>query len=287
MTLEPYIDAHSHIWTPDVGHYPLAPSFQPSDMDPKSFTAQELLETCRPAGVGRVNLIQMSYYEFDNSYMLDMIKLHPERFVGTAIVDPLGADPAKAMTELLPQGVRAIRVQPLYSKKPPSKWLEPAGYEAMFAAAARTGQSLSCLVDPDGFAEIDRMCRRFPETNVIIDHMGRIGVDGVIRDEDVLALCNLAAHPRVYVKISAFYALGAKSPPYLDLAPLIRRVVQAFGSRRCMWASDCPFQVVSQSYEDSLALIRDRLDFPSPDDREWMLFRTAERLLFQPPSPRS
>ena len=27
--------------------------------------------------------------------MLDMIKLYPDRFVGTAIVDPLGPDPAR------------------------------------------------------------------------------------------------------------------------------------------------------------------------------------------------
>jgi hypothetical protein len=32
---------------------------------PRSFTAEELLATCRPHGVGRVNLIQMSYYRFD------------------------------------------------------------------------------------------------------------------------------------------------------------------------------------------------------------------------------
>ena len=25
--LEPFIDAHSHIWTPDVAHYPLARGF--------------------------------------------------------------------------------------------------------------------------------------------------------------------------------------------------------------------------------------------------------------------
>ena len=87
--LEPYIDAHSHVWTPDVAHYPLAADFTVADMQPKSFTAQELLAHCRPAGVGRVNLIQMSYYGFDNRYMLDMIKLYPDRFVGTAIVDPL------------------------------------------------------------------------------------------------------------------------------------------------------------------------------------------------------
>jgi predicted TIM-barrel fold metal-dependent hydrolase len=63
---EPYIDAHSHIWTPDVAHYPLAEGFIVENMNPRSFTAEELLALCRPAGVGRVNLIQMSFYQFDD-----------------------------------------------------------------------------------------------------------------------------------------------------------------------------------------------------------------------------
>ena len=46
----------------------------------------------------------MSYYEFDNRYMLDMIKLYPDRFVGTAIVDPLGDDPGRAMRDLVEAG---------------------------------------------------------------------------------------------------------------------------------------------------------------------------------------
>jgi predicted TIM-barrel fold metal-dependent hydrolase len=279
---EPYIDAHCHIWTPDVHHYPLGPGFTVPDMNPRSFTAEELLAICRPAGVGRVNLIQMSYYEFDNRYMLDMIKLYPDRFVGTAIVDPLSADPGRAMRELASRGVHAFRIQPRYGKQPPARWLEPEGYVAMFATAGRTGQALSCLIDPDGFPEVDRMCRRFPETHVIIDHLGRIGAgpDGAIRDEDVEALCALARHANVHVKVGAFYALGKKTPPYLDLAPLIRRVVGAFGARRCLWESDCPFQVVRHRYTDSVALIRDRLDFLSKDDRDWLLFRTAEQVLF-------
>ena len=278
--MEPYIDAHSHVWTPDVAHYPLAKSFHVADMKPRSFTAEELLALCRPSGVGRVNLIQMSYYEFDNRYLLDMIKLYPDRFVGTAIVDPLADDPGKAMRQLLPRGVRAFRIQPQYSKQPPEKWLEPAGYRAMFATAAETGQALSCLIDPTGFPEVDRMCRHYPKTKVIIDHLGRLGVDGTIRDADVDALCALAKHPRLFIKVGAFYALGKKTPPYLDLAPLIRRVVKAFGSRRCMWESDCPFQVVSHRYDDSIALIRDRLDFLTQDDRDWLLCRTAEQTLF-------
>jgi predicted TIM-barrel fold metal-dependent hydrolase len=281
--MEPYIDAHSHIWTPDVAHYPLAAGFKVADMQPASFTAEELLALCRPANVGRVNLIQMSYYEFDNRYMLDMIKLYPDRFVGTAIVDPLSDNPGRSMRELAPHGVRAFRIQPHYGKQPPTRWLEPAGYAAMFATAAETGQALSCLIDPGGFPEVDRMCVRFPGTVVIIDHLGRIGggPDGTIQGTDVEALCNLARHPKVYVKVGAFYALGKKKPPYTDLAPLIRDVVKAFGARRCMWESDCPFQVVKDRYTDSLALIRDHLEFLTKDDRDWLLFRTAQATLFK------
>jgi predicted TIM-barrel fold metal-dependent hydrolase len=281
--MEPYIDAHAHIWTPDVAHYPLAAGFALADMQPPSFTAEELLKVCRPAGVGRVNLIQMSYYAFDNGYMLDMIKLYPERFVGTAIVDPLAAEPGGAMRALLDRGIRAFRIQPRYSKQPPARWLEPAGYAEMFATAARTGQALSCLIDPDGFPEVDRMCGRYPDAVVIIDHLGRVrtAASGVIREVDVDALCALAKHSKVYVKIGAFYALGNKKPPYDDLGPLIRRVVRAFGANRCMWESDSPFQVVTHRYVDSLALIRDRLDFLTREDREWLLSRTAEQLLFR------
>jgi predicted TIM-barrel fold metal-dependent hydrolase len=279
---ETYIDAHSHVWTPDVQHYPLAEGFTVADMKPPSFTAEQLLDICRPAGVGRVNLIQMSYYRFDNRYMLDMIALYPDRFVGTAIVDPLGPAPDRAMVDLKPRGVRAFRIQPGYSKLPPARWLEPEGYRAMFAAAAKSGQALSCLIDPSGFAEVDRMCAAFPETKVIIDHLGRIGVDGTIRPEDVDALCALAKHPRLFVKVGAFYALGKKTPPHDDLAPLIKRVVAAFGARRCMWESDCPFQVDNEKYTDSLDLIRTRLDFLTPADKEWLLTRTAEQTLFPP-----
>jgi predicted TIM-barrel fold metal-dependent hydrolase len=121
VAIEPYIDAHSHIWTPDVAHYPLARGFAVADMKPPSFTAEELLAHRRPAAVGRVNLIQMSFYEFDNRYMLDMIKQYPERFVGTAIVDPLGDDPGAEMEKLHRGGVRAFRIQPHYSKQPPGR----------------------------------------------------------------------------------------------------------------------------------------------------------------------
>jgi predicted TIM-barrel fold metal-dependent hydrolase len=142
---------------------------------------------------------------------------------------------------------------------------------------------MSCLIGPDELPELDRMCGDYPDTPVIIDHLCRIGADGDIRPRDVNALCAMARHRRVMVKIGAFYALGRKQAPYLDLAPLIERVVGAFGPPRCMWESDCPFQVANgHTYRDSIDLVRTRLAFLSEGDRDWLLRRTADEFFWGP-----
>jgi predicted TIM-barrel fold metal-dependent hydrolase len=213
--------------------------------------------------------------------MLDMIAKYPGVFVGTAVIDPLGKDPAREMDELAKKGVRAFRILPKLSKQPVEKWLRPEGYQKMFTAGARNNQAMACLIDPDALAELDRMCTEHPNTPVIIDHLCRIGADGTIRDKDVERLCGMARHKKVMVKVGAFYALGKRKPPYDDLAPLIKKVVAAFGPSRCMWESDCPFQVQGEhTYQASIDLVLRRLDFLSDDDRQWLLRKTAENFFF-------
>ncbi len=276
-----YIDAHVHVWTPDTARYPLAAGYKKENMQPASFTPEELFKHCKPAGVGRVALIQMSFYGFDNSYMLDAIARYPDVFVGTAVIDPFGKDPAAEMDALAKKGVRAFRIHPRLSQQPPEKWLQPEAYKRMFAAGAKNNQAMACLIDANGLPEVDRMCAAYPDTPVIIDHLARIGSDGVIRDADVDRLCGLAKHKKVMVKVGAFYALGKKQAPYTDLGPMIQKVVTAFGPRRCMWESDCPFQVQGEhTYQASVDLIQRRLDFLSADDKEWLLRRTAESFFF-------
>ena len=82
-----FIDAHSHIWTPDTKAYPLGPGYRRFSMKPPSFTVAELQANMKQVGVNRVVLIQMSFYGFDNSYMLDAIRKHPGMFSGVAVID--------------------------------------------------------------------------------------------------------------------------------------------------------------------------------------------------------
>ncbi|MDD4871174.1 MAG: amidohydrolase family protein [Kiritimatiellae bacterium] len=274
-----YIDAHVHVWTPDTAKYPLASGMTKGGCV-DSFTPEQLFAHCKHEGVDRIVLIQMSFYKFDNSYMLYAIAKHPGVFSGVAIVNEHETGVSQRMKDLAKQGVRGFRIC-AGKEKDLEKWLGSPGMAEMWKTAADEGLSICPLINPDTLPLIDKMCVKYPRTSVVIDHFSRVGMTGSILRTDLDQLLQLSKHPHVHVKTSAFYALGKKQAPYLDLGPMIRECRNHFGAQRLMWASDCPFQVVSgHNYHDSIALIRDRLDFLSVEDKEWMLRRTAEKVFW-------
>jgi predicted TIM-barrel fold metal-dependent hydrolase len=153
--------------------------------------------------------------------------------------------------------------------------------QLMWKTAAETRQSMCCLINPENLTELNGMCKKYPETPVVIDHFARIGENGQISESDLRHLCQLAAHPTIRVKISAYYALGLKKPPYHDLVPMIKRLYESYGAERLMWASDCPYQLTEpNTYAASIALIRDHIDFVTPEERRLLLRTTAESTFF-------
>lgn len=274
-----WIDAHSHIWPPTVDKYPLESGLTVADLKPPSFTGEELMAVAQPEGVRRVVLIQHNgYHGFDNSYLVDAWKQHPDRYRVVGMVDSRKPNSGKEMRKLLKTGVTGFRITP---SRLGADWLDTPGMAEMWNTAAETGQAMCGLINPSDLPGIDAMCKKHPDTPVVIDHFARIGVDETIRETDLDKLCGLARHSKTHVKISAYYALGRKKPPYDDLTPMIRRLFEAFGPQRLMWASDCPYQLNDgNTYAASIALIRDRIDFLSNEDRQWLLRKTAAAVYF-------
>src|SRR5262249_2111852 len=155
------------------------------------------------------------------------------------------------------------------------------GISAMLACGAKENLALCFLVNPDALSVMSRMCQKFPDAPVIVDHLARIGMEGGIKSSQVRELCNLAKYPKVRVKLSGFYALGRTKSRHLDLVPLIQRVYEAYGPKRLMWGSDAPFQLLHETYEDSISLVRDRLEFLGYEEKQWVLRRTAEEFFFR------
>ena len=274
-----WIDAHVHVWTPDTKTYPLSDSYKVSDMVPASFTPDELFSHCKPQRVTKIVLIQMSFYGFNNQYMLDCMEKHPGVFSGVVIVDENEPGLKMTMNSLAEKGVRGFRLYTDRDKA--SKWKDSVGMKEIWSHAAESGQSMCLLANPDALPFVNSMCEQYPKTRVVVDHFARIGVQGSIDQAALDELCRLSKHDNVFVKTSAFYALGQKKAPYKDLGPMIQRLVSEFGAKRLMWASDCPYQVIEgHNYADSIGLIRDQLDFLTSEDKQWMLRGTAERVFF-------
>lgn len=282
------IDAHVHVWSAETARFPFAPGYGPEDLWFPSFDGAELVARAQPAGVGRFNLVQMTWYGLDHSYIADLIQRDPRRFVGTGIVPAISdvglPEPDRAMQALAEQGIRAFRVRG-QSTRPEvpggDRWLDHSAYEAMFRMSAAEDLPLSFLCGANDLPEIDRMCARHGDAPVIVDHLARLGPATGATPDDVDALCALARHPRTMVKVSAFAALSQDGPPYLDMLPIVRGVLDAFGPERCMWASDSPLQTVApHSYETSVGLLAEHADFLDESDLALLLHGTAERVFW-------
>ena len=119
------VDAHVHVWSDDTARFPLAPGFTAADLWLPRFTPFEydistaaLDSAQRGRGVPprmRINLVQMTWYGLDHSYILHLIRSDPSRFSGTGVVpavcDVSLPDPGAAMRALAAQGIAAFRVR--------------------------------------------------------------------------------------------------------------------------------------------------------------------------------
>ncbi|MBP6783461.1 MAG: amidohydrolase [Verrucomicrobiales bacterium] len=277
---EGLIDAHVHVWTSDREKYPLSSKFSDKDVVPAVFDPAILLAEQAGTGVTRTVLIQMSFYEFDNRYMLDVIKADPERFRGVAIVDDSTSGVGERMKALAGKGVRGFRLYAFPDKT--ATWGASEGIQEMWKVGGEEGLAMCCLTDPESLPVIQEMCKKYPETPVVIDHFARVGMTGTVDEKALGRLLALAECENTFVKISAFYALGRKKPPYTDLAPMIRRVRDAFGSKRLMWGSDCPYQVQGEhTYKASVDLVQEGLDFLSAGEKADIMKGTAEKFFFR------
>jgi predicted TIM-barrel fold metal-dependent hydrolase len=284
-----YVDSHSHLWSPERSRYPLRPGASEAGVQPRGFTPGDFFAHARPEGVNRVVIIGHTvHFGFDATYLVDVMKARPGEIAAQAYLDHADPNVTARMAELKRQGVKAFRLRLLDPWRADFPDTHPIMQAYQFAAMQRL--VIAPLTNPDWLPQLDRLSAAFPATTVVIDHFARIGVDGLgqtppvpgtIKPEDVANLVRLARHPGMHVKLSAYYALGRRTPPYDDMLPLIKELIRAYGPERLMWGSDSPYQVVSpHTYKASIALIRDRLDGVSEEDREWLLRKTAERVFF-------
>jgi len=275
----PICDPHHHLWDRPGDPYRLA-DLQ-ADLACGHHVVSTVFVECAafPRGDGPVALRPVGETEFVEREVApaafgpvriaEGIVAYADLTLGTAVDEVLEAHLAASPR------VRGIRhgvawdVSPgisSYRNQPPGRYLDPM-YREGFSRLARYGLSFDAWQYHPQLAELTLLARDYPETTIIVDHLGaplalgpweRWRAEGTAQWRNAMAL--LARCPNVLVKVGGLgqpnAALGLNTRPLpptsAELAaiiePFVRHVIDTFGPSRCMFESNFPVDKQSYSY---------------------------------------
>jgi predicted TIM-barrel fold metal-dependent hydrolase len=245
---------------------------------PIPLDADMLLAEMDRAGVDRAYLVPPSLDGDRNDLCLAAAARHPDRFrvMGRLLLDKPGArDKLHAMMrEPYMTGVRLT-----FHRDNDRPLITNGAADWFWPEAERLGVPVM-LHAPDRLPQVGEIAARHPRLTLIVDHMGlsRELMDG--RAEDAAdRLVPLARYPNLHVKVSALPCNSTEPYPFRNLHRALKRVIDAFGARRCFWGSDFSRLPASCSYRQAVTMFTGALDFLSADDLDWIMGRGICELL--------
>lgn len=248
------VDAHCHVFGP-AAVFPYAPQrkYTPADA-PKEmlFALRERL------GLSRNVLVQASCHGADNAAMLDVLQADREDTRGVAVVDHQITDAELAVMDSA--GVRGIRFNflPRLVDPTPKPMLE-----ALARRIARLGWHIVVYFEAALLEDLTPFLLSLP-TPVVIDHMGRPDVAAGVDAPAFVAFQRLMENDKFWVKVGCPERLTVAGPPYDDVAPFARALVERFEDR-VLWGTDWPHPNMKSHVPDD-GLLVDRIPVIAPTD---------------------
>lgn len=270
--IPPYriIDPHVHVWINDP-RYPWAK--ETKEPPKKDATPEMLLSLMRANKVVRTVLVQVIHYRWDNHYVADVLKKYPRDFVGVCRVNPEDPAAPDQLSELVQQGFRGVRISPAADAS--GDWINGTLMPPLWRCTQSLKVPMQVYTSISRILEIGRLIEKYPDLDVIIDHMADCPVDQPRELEKLIAL---ARYPRVFVKISHTWSISKQPYPWLDAQEHVKRLYAAYGPKRLMWGTDWPVHEANTVYSRTLSVVRDDMKFLNEEDKSWILSKTIERI---------
>jgi predicted TIM-barrel fold metal-dependent hydrolase len=233
-----------------------------------------LLELMAANGVEKTVLVQVIHYRWDNSYAVHAMKTYPDKFMAVGRINPEDPEAPDHLSHWVEEhGVHGVRLSP--ATGPAGDWFTGPLMDPIFSRAEALGVPMLILTGVDRLPDLAAILERHGDLDVSIDHMASAPPDD---SEKQQLLLDMARFPRVYVKISHTWSNSKTTYPWADTHDLVKKVYQTFGGQRIMWGTDWPVCLSKATYAQTLSVVRDEMDFFAPEDREWVLGKTALQL---------
>lgn len=247
------VDAHCHVFGPS-DKFPYSPIRKYTPFDAP---AEKLFALRDHLGFDKNVLVQASCHGKNNEAMVDCLARSNGKARGVAIVDPAISD--SELHALDAAGVRGVRfnfLKRLVDPTPKSEYLEIA------TRVAKMGWHTVVYFEAEEIDEIAPFLESIP-TIVVIDHMGRPDIALGVDDPQFRRFVKLMAdNPNFWVKVSCPERLSVQGPPYTDVAPFARTLVERFPDR-VLWGTDWPHPNMKTHTPDD-GLLVDRIAHIAP-----------------------
>ena len=270
----PAIETHVHLFDP--ARFPYAPD---APYKPPAYTLQDHLKLVEAAPLAHSIIVHPEPYQDDHRY-LEYCFAHEPRpgyFKGTCLFDPFREDTPRRMRALAgrwPRRIVALRIHEM-SMTPEAtgpirnRDMHDPRMRTCWRAVASLGMAVQMHFIPGQAPHIRAVASQFPETTVILDHMGRPGQGTEKEYAEVLKLAEL---PRVILKYSNWGDYKG------DLGQLTRRLYATFGPERMIWGT---VGATPAEYRRQSARCEELLAFAPAAARARIRGGNAQRLFFE------
>jgi len=246
----PIVDAHVHLYDPDVVRYGWMRG-KPALQGPHGLAELD-------AARGRVEVEGLVWIEVgadpgqhrdEARWVADLAGREPR--IGAMVAHaPLerGAAAAADLEQLLEhrplKGIRRL----LQDEADEAFCLRPAFVEGV-RLLARHDLSFDLCVYHRQLAGALELARRCPEVRFVLDHIGKPGIERGLMEPWRSQIGELAALPNVWCKVSGLITEAGCDWTRERLRPYLDHVLEAFGFERLMFGSDWPVSEQTHGYE--------------------------------------
>lgn len=239
------VDAHCHVFGP-TPEFPFAPErkYTPCNAGKdKLFALRDFL------GFERNVIVQATCHGKDNRAMVDACRSAGDLARGIASVGPeIAMDELREMDAAGVRGVRFNFVRRLVDATPKEVFLGIA------EKIARLDWHIVVYFEAADLEELVPFLKQLP-TVIVVDHMGRPDVEKGVGHPDFQRFINLMAESdNIWSKATCPERLSKQGPPYDDVVPFYRAIVDQFPDR-VLWGTDWPHPNMKSHMPDDGALV--------------------------------
>jgi L-fuconolactonase len=247
------IDSHQHFWR----YEPARDNWITDEMAvlKRDYLPCDLIAQLDANGIDATVAVQTDQSEQETLFLLDLARRY-RRIAGVVGWADLRAPNVSERLEYFSQFAMLRGFRHVAQAEPDDRFLVRDDFMRGVACLRQFHFTFDLLIYPKQLPAAIKLTERFPDQPFVLDHMAKPVVKTGAMGEWAAHMRRLAAHPRVFCKLSGLITeadwrswRAEDFKPYLDVA------FDAFGVDRLMFGSDWPVCLLAGTYDEVKELI--------------------------------